>query len=127
MDAEKQLVVVVDDDSQIRESLESLLKSAEFSAATFSSAEDVLKSRLLSEASCLITDVRMSGIQGVELQRILRRRYPRLPVIIVTAHRNERTRQNALSDGAAFFFYKPFNPIDLLGAVHSAIYRVREQ
>ena len=127
MDAEKQLVIVVDDDSQIRESLESLLKSADFSAASFSSAEDVLLSGLLAEASCLITDMRMQGIQGVELQRRLQREYPHLPVIVITAHRDERTRQKVLSDGAAFFFYKPFNPIDLLGAVHSAIYRVREQ
>ena len=124
--AAKQLVIVVDDDSQIRESLESLLKSAEFKAATFSSAEDVLLSGFLAEASCLITDVRMPGIQGVELQRRLRREYPHLPVVIITAHRDERTRQNVLSDGAAFFFYKPFDPTDLLGAVHSAIYGVRE-
>jgi FixJ family two-component response regulator len=64
VDAVKQLVMVMDDDSQIREPLESLLKSAEFSAAVFSSAEDVLHSGLLTDASCLITDVRMPGIQG---------------------------------------------------------------
>jgi FixJ family two-component response regulator len=111
----------MDDDSQIRESLESLLKSAEFSAAAFSSVEDVLHSGLLTEASCLITDVRMPGIQGVELQRRFKCEYPNLPVIIITAHRDERIRQSALSDGAAFFFYKPFDPNDLLGAIHSAI------
>lgn len=127
MDAAKQLVVVVDDDSQIRESLESLLKSAEFTAAGFSSAEGVLLSGLLAEASCLISDVRMQGIQGVELQRRLQREYPHLPVIIITAHRDERTRQKVLSDGAAFFFYKPFDPTELLEAVHSVVYGVRER
>jgi FixJ family two-component response regulator len=122
MDATKQLVIVVDDDSQIRESLENLLKSAEFSAAAFPSAEDVLHSDLLTEASCLITDVRMPGIQGVELQRRLKREYPNLPVVMITAHRDERIMESALSDGAAFFFYKPFDPNDLLGAVLSATY-----
>lgn len=122
MDQAKQLVIVVDDDSQIRESLESLLKSAEFKAVAFSSANDVLSSGLLPEASCLITDVRMQGIQGIELQRRLQREYPALPVIIITAHRDERIRQSVMSDGAAFFFYKPFDPTDLLGAVHSAIH-----
>ena len=121
MGAAKQLVIVVDDDLQIRESLESLLKSAEFSAAAFSSAEDVLHSGLLTKASCLITDVRMRGIQGVELQRRLKCQYPSLPVIIITAYRDDRIRQSALSDGAAFFLYKPFDPNDLLGAVHSSI------
>jgi FixJ family two-component response regulator len=122
VDAAKKLVIVVDDDSHIRESLENFLKSAEFSAAAFPSAEDVLHSGLLNEARCLITDVRMPGIQGVELQRRLKCEYPNLPVIIVTAHRDERIRQSALSDGAAFFFDKPFDPIELLGAVQSAIY-----
>lgn len=125
--AAKQIVIVVDDDSQIRESIESLLKSADFAAAAFSSAEDVLLSGLLADASCLITDVRMQGIQGGELLRRLRREHPHLPVIVITAHRDQRTRQNVLNDGAAFFFYKPFDPTELLEAVHSAVYGVRER
>jgi FixJ family two-component response regulator len=125
MNSPKPLVIIVDDDSQVRESIEGLLKSAEFRTATFSSAEDVLLSGLLGEAKCLISDVRMQGIQGIELQRRLHREYPHLPVIIITAHRDEHTRQNVLSDGAAFFFYKPFDPIEMLGAVQSAT-RVRE-
>jgi FixJ family two-component response regulator len=125
MNAPKPLVIIVDDDSQVRESIEGLLKSAEFSTAKFSSAEDVLLSGLLGEAKCLISDIRMQGIHGTELQRRLHREFPHLPVIIITAHRDEHARQKVLSDGAAFFFYKPFDPIEMLGAVQSAI-RVRE-
>jgi two-component system nitrogen regulation response regulator GlnG len=115
------MVFVVDDDSEIREALESLLRSAEFSAVTFSSAEDVLKSGLLAEASCLITDTLMPGMPGLELLRRIQREYPKLPAIIITGHSDEQTRQNALSGGAVAFIYKPVDPNDLLRAVYSAI------
>jgi FixJ family two-component response regulator len=111
----------VDDDFQIRESLESLLRSAEFSSAAFSSAEDALQSGILEEASCLITDVRMPGMHGDELQRRLKRDYPKLPVILISGHRDEQVRQSALSDGAVALLYKPFDPDDLLRAICKAI------
>jgi FixJ family two-component response regulator len=117
----KQIVIVVDDDSQIRESLESLLESAEFGVATFPSAEAVLESDTLAEASCLITDVRMPGMQGTELQHRTKRDYPQLPVIVITGHRDGQIKERALSNGAAFLLYKPFDPDDLLHAVRSAI------
>jgi FixJ family two-component response regulator len=114
-------VVVVDDDAQVRESLEGLLKSADFMAAAFSSAEEALQSAILAEASCLITDVRMPGMQGLELQRRIKHDYPELPVIIITGHRDEHVRQSALSDGAIALLYKPFDPNDLLHAIQEAI------
>jgi FixJ family two-component response regulator len=114
-------IVIVDDDLQIRESLEGLLKSADFSATAFSCAEDALQSGLLVQASCLITDVRMPGMQGLELQRRVKREYPKLPVIIITGHRDRQIKQSALSEGAVLLLYKPFDPNDLLCAVHSAI------
>jgi FixJ family two-component response regulator len=114
--------VIVDDDLQIRESIEGLLKSADFSAVAFSSAEDALESGLIAQANCLITDVRMPGMQGLELQCRVKREYPKLPVIVITGHRDRQTRQSALSEGAVLLLYKPFDPNDLLRAVHSAVY-----
>jgi FixJ family two-component response regulator len=117
----KQIVIVVDDDVEVRDSLESLLKSADFGAALFSSAEEVLASTLLAEASCLITDVRMPGMHGPELQRHIKREYPELPIILITGHRDEQIRQSVLSEGAITLLYKPFDPSDLLRAIHEAI------
>jgi FixJ family two-component response regulator len=117
----KHIVIVVDDDVEIREALESLLKSADFDAAVFSSGESALGYGQLAEASCLISDVRMPGMHGLELQWRVKSKYPALPVIIITGHRDEQIRQSALSEGAAFHFYKPFDPDDLLRAVRSAI------
>jgi FixJ family two-component response regulator len=115
------LVIIVDDDSQVRESLESLLRAAAFTAVVFSSAEKVLQSGTLAQASCLITDMRMPGIQGLELQQLVKRDYPKLPIIIVTGYRDEHVRQSALSEGAISFLYKPFDPETLLRAIHIAI------
>jgi FixJ family two-component response regulator len=117
----KQIVIVVDDDAQFRESLESLLKSADLGAAAFSSAEEALQSAILAEASCLITDMRMPGMHGLELQRLIKREYPELPVIFITGHRDEQIRQSVLSEGAVALLYKPFDPDDLLRAIHEAI------
>jgi two-component system response regulator FixJ len=111
----------VDDDAQVRESLESLLKSADFGAAAFASAEEALQSAIFTEASCLITDVRMPGMHGLELQRRIKREYPELPVILITGHRDEQIRQSALAQGVVALLYKPFDPIDLLRAIHEAI------
>jgi two-component system response regulator FixJ len=119
--AARPLVIIVDDDSQVRESLESLLRAATFTAVVFSSAEEALQSGVLVQASCLITDMRMSGIQGLELQQLVKRDYPKLPIIIITGHRDEHVRQSALFEGAASFFYKPFDPQTLLYAIHTAI------
>jgi FixJ family two-component response regulator len=115
------MVIVVDDDFRVREALESLLKSAEFSSVAFSSAEDLLESGFLAEASCVITDVCMPGMQGLELQRRIKREYPKLPVIMITGNRREQTRERALSEGAAAFFYKPLDPGDLLRSVYLAM------
>ncbi len=117
----KPIVVVVDDDLEIRESLKSLLTSAELEVATFPSAESAIESGLLGRAECLVTDVRMPGMQGTELQARMHREYPALPVIMITAHRNEEMKRSALSNGAAFLFYKPFDPMILLQAIHSSI------
>jgi len=87
----------------------------------FASAEEFLQSGAPELAICLITDVRMPGIDGLELQRRLKLQYPRLPVIFVTAHYDDEIRRRALNQGAAAFLYKPFDAADLLGAIDLAL------
>src|SRR5580692_9438376 len=82
----KQIVAAVDDDFRVRESLESLLESAGYAPTVFSSAEEFLQSGTLTAATCVITDVRMAGMDGIELQRRIRLEHLALPVVFITAH-----------------------------------------
>jgi FixJ family two-component response regulator len=117
------IVVGVDDDFRVRESIESLVESAGFAPLVFSSAEEFLQSGKLAEATCLITDVRMPGMDGIELQRRVRLERPELPIIFITAHYDEEMRRRALSGGAVEFLYKPFDGEDLLRAIDRALKR----
>lgn len=117
----KHIVAAVDDDFRVRESIESLVASAGHTPLVFASAEEFLQSGAPESAICLITDVRMPGIDGLELQRRVKLKYPRLPVIFMTAHYDNEIRQRALSQGAAGFLYKPFDAADLLGAIEFAL------
>jgi FixJ family two-component response regulator len=117
----KPIVAVVDDDPRIRESLESLIESAGFQAQVFPLAEDFLSGELLAEIDCLITDVRMPKMDGLELQRQVRLKRPELPVIFITAHHEDRIEQCAFAQGAAFFVRKPFDADELLRAVRLAL------
>jgi FixJ family two-component response regulator len=119
--AEKHVVAAVDDDFRVRESIESLVASAGHTPLVFASAEEFLQSGAPELAICLITDVRMPGIDGLELQRRVKLQYPRLPVIFVTAHYDDEIRRRALNQGAAGFLYKPFDAADLLGAIDLAL------
>jgi FixJ family two-component response regulator len=118
---EKQFVVAVDDDFRVRESIESLVESAGYAPLMFSSAEAFLESGTLVGAMCLITDVRMPGINGIELQRRIRMERPKLPVIFISAHNDDETRQRAFDEGAASFLYKPFDAGELLEAIRVAL------
>jgi FixJ family two-component response regulator len=120
------VVVGVDDDFRVRESIESLVESAGYTPRVFASAEEFLKSGTLARATCLITDVRMPGMDGIELQRRIRLERPRLPVIFISAHYDEETRQRALDDGAVGFLCKPFDALDLLEAIQSALIHAPE-
>jgi two-component system, LuxR family, response regulator FixJ len=111
------LVAVVDDDPRIRESLESMLEAAGYTTAVFSSAEGFLGSEDLAESACLITDVRLPQIDGLELQRRLKVVQPKMHVILITGHQDENSRQRGLEQGADYFLHKPFNPEELLAAV----------
>jgi FixJ family two-component response regulator len=117
------IVVGVDDDFRIRESIESLVESAGFAPLVFSSAEEFLQSGKLAEATCLITDVRMPGMDGIELQRRVRLVRPELPIIFITAHYDDEIRRRALGGGAVEFLYKPFDGEDLLRAIDRALNR----
>ena len=122
----KQLVVGVDDDFRLRESLKSLVESAGYAAAVYSSAEEFLQSGALAGAACLITDVRMPGMNGIELQRRIRLERPELPVIFISAHQDDEARERALDEGAIRFLYKPFDGAELLRTIEAALKDARE-
>jgi FixJ family two-component response regulator len=119
-DAE-QVVVGVDDDFRVREAIESLVESAGYASRVFSSAEEFLQSGTLAGTSCLVTDVRMSGMDGIELQRRARLVRPELPIIFISAHRDDDIRQQALDGGAVAFMFKPFDAAGLLGVIDRAL------
>jgi two-component system response regulator FixJ len=114
------MVVVVDDDPRVRQSLESLLSSAGFDVRVFNSGKQVLESDALAAAGCLITDVRMPGMDGWELFRGTADACPFLPVIFVTAHQDDDAARRALDGGAFAFLYKPFDGEELLVTVEAA-------
>jgi FixJ family two-component response regulator len=91
----------------------------------FPSAEEFLQSGTLTAATCVITDVRMPGIDGIELQRRIKLERPELPVIFISAHNHAEIRQKALDDGAFDFLFKPFNAADLLEVIQAALAKVR--
>ena len=121
------IVVAVDDDFRVRESLESLIESAGYEPVVFSSAEEFLQSGTLTAATCVITDVRMPGMDGIELQRRIRLERPDLPIIFISAHNHAEIRQKALDDGASDFLYKPFNAADLLEVIQAALAKARKK
>lgn len=118
---ERSLVTVVDDDESVRESLPDLLGELGFASRTFSSAEGFLSSDCVDETKCLILDVAMPGITGLDLQEEMRRRGQAIPIIFITAKRDEAIRARALKQGAVKFLYKPFSDTALLDALNTAL------
>lgn len=115
------LVAAVDDDRRVRESIQSVLESAGYDAAMFGSAEEFLDSGVLPQATCVIADVRLPGLNGLELQRRIRRERVQVPVIFITAHDDDDIRQLALRDGAVDFMVKPFDAARLLENIERAV------
>jgi len=93
----------------------------------FSSGEEFLESGTLAATTCVITDVRMPGMDGIELQRRIRIERPTLPVILISARYNAELRQTAIDEGAVDFLYKPFDGTDLLKTIQSALSNGREK
>jgi FixJ family two-component response regulator len=114
------MISIVDDDKSVRESANSLIRSLGYATATFASGEEFLESGLLSDTECLITDVQMPGMSGVELQSRLIANGNRTPVIFVTADPDEGTRERALSAGALGFLRKPFSVDSLIACLDRA-------
>ncbi len=116
------LIAVVDDDASVRESLESLMRSVGYAVKVFASAEEFLSSPRLLEANCLILDVRLSGMDGIDLHRHLLAENYKVPVVFMTAHASdEHARSRALRNGAVDYLIKPFSEEALLSAVDVAL------
>ena len=115
------LISIVDDDESVRDALWGFLRSVGFTVNVFASAEEFLNSDQLSKADCLILDVRMPGMSGIELHRQLVTGYCKIPVIFITAYEDEGMRTQALSGGAGAFLIKPFSEEALLNAIHAAL------
>src|ERR1700689_4714271 len=103
------MVAIVDDDDLMRSALKGLLKSVGLPAQAFASAEDFLKSGQQNEVGCLVADIRMPGMSGLELQAKLNADQCRIPTIFITAHGDEKMRMQALRAGAVEFMAKPFD------------------
>lgn len=115
------LVVIVDDNESVRSALQGLMKSSDLPARTFASAEDFLESGEQLRAGCLITDLRMPGMSGLELQSKLKAANCGIPTIFITAHGDEQARLQALRAGAVAFVSKPFDDETLLASVRAAL------
>src|SRR5580704_10137082 len=115
------LVAIVDDDDSVRTALQGLLKAVGLPAQAFASAEGFLESGKQDETACLIADIRMPGMSGLELQAKLNAERRRIPIIFITAHGDAKMRMQALRAGAVEFLAKPFDDKALLDSVRAAL------
>jgi FixJ family two-component response regulator len=114
-------ISIVDDDASIREALKSLMRSVRFAVDAFASAEEFLASGHLDDTSCLILDVTLPGMSGFDLQSQLNLAHHNIPIIFITAHADESSRQRALKGGAIDLLSKPVRRETLFKAIQSAI------
>jgi FixJ family two-component response regulator len=115
------VISIVDDDASIRDAMKCLVRSLGYVTAAFASAEEFLQSERLHDTSCLITDVLMPGLSGLELQKRLIDEGRRMPVIFITAFPDEGIRNRAMEAGACGFLKKPFDEQSLLGCIDRAL------
>jgi FixJ family two-component response regulator len=115
------VVAIVDDDDLMRSALHGLLKAVGLPAQAFASAEEFLESGQQQQTGCLIADIRMPGMSGLELQAQLNADHCRIPTIFITAHGDERMRMQALRAGAVEFLTKPFDNKALIESVRAAL------
>ena len=121
--SKRSLVVVVDDDQSVRKSLPDLLKEFGLAAEAFESAEEFLASDCVREAKCLILDIAMPGMTGLDLQLELKRRGVGIPIVFITAQADETARARLLRQDAVECLFKPFSDTALRDAVHAALRR----
>jgi FixJ family two-component response regulator len=115
------LIAIVDDDRSVQNTLQDLIESEGLSALCFGSAEKFLESGEQHNAACLIADIRMPGMSGLELQAKLKAERCRIPIIFITAHGDAKMRVQAMCDGAVEFLTKPFDNAVLLQTVQAAL------
>ena len=115
------IISIVDDDESVREATNALVRSLGYAAATFSSAEEFLSSDRVRATSCVIADVQMPGLSGIDLQHRLLGEGVQVPIIFVTAFPDERTRQRALDAGAIDFLSKPWSDEQLISCLDMAL------
>jgi FixJ family two-component response regulator len=120
-DQSSRFIAIVDDDNSVQSALQDLIESEGLSTLCFGSAEQFLDSGARYKAACLIADVRMPGMSGIELQAKLIADRCRIPIIFITAHGDAKMRIQAMRDGAVEFLTKPFDNAVLLETVHAAI------
>jgi FixJ family two-component response regulator len=118
--AKRPLVSVVDDDESVREALPDLLRELGYSVRVFSSAEEFLASDCVGETKCLILDIAMPGMTGLDLQQELTFRGEEIPIVFITALADESVRPRALEQGAVECLFKPFSDTDLFEALNAA-------
>ena len=124
MTNDKFIVMIVDDDESVRRAARRLIKSYGFPVETFASADDFLASGRLSETACLVLDVQMPGLNGLELQsRLVAAGGHQVPIIFITAFNDENARAQALKAGALSYLVKPFEEADLLNSINLALQR----
>ena len=114
-------IAIVDDDESVRESLVGLVESVGYDVAFFSSAEEFLSLAHLDQFACLIFDIRLPGMSGLQLYCHLRTDHKRVPTVFITAHADAGIQSRALAEGAEAFLYKPFKPEALLDVVRTAV------
>ena len=119
----KAVIAIVDDDHSVREALTSLVRSLGYAAMAFECAEDLVKSKRRRSVSCVITDVQMPGMTGVELYHRLVASGEPIPTILITAFPDERARERALQAGVTCYLAKPFSEDDLLACLRSTLGR----
>lgn len=115
------MISIVDDDEAVRKATKTLIRSLGYRAATFSSAEEFLSSKRLHETSCVISDVQMRGLNGIELQDRLAASGHRIPIIFITAFPDDRTRDRAMRSGAVSFMSKPYSEANLIVCLGRAL------
>lgn len=120
-DQNTKFIAIVDDDKSVQSALKDLMEADGLSARSFGSAEEFLKSGLLRKAACLIVDIRMPGMSGLELQARLKADRFDTPIIFITAHGDASVRMQAMREGAAEFLVKPFDDQVLLSRVRAAL------
>ena len=114
-------IAIVDDDEALREAMKSLVRSLGYGVSTFGSAEEFLNSERINDTSCLVTDVQMPGLSGLDLQDRLIASGHRIPIIFITGHPEEKLRMRAMKAGAIGFLSKPCRDEHLLGYLNKAL------